>query len=286
MMKKYVVTKRRVRIIAFLAMAENRGGMARLLLSLPAMISAVLLIVNDSKVNWLVLAVRLTFLSDAMISSCSIHVQSCNGWKTISSLVELSIEEDVPAPGADQAWWLDGREREHHQLFVQPGHSSVGMAFSWVKCSKRCTFESRLSTDQFDWEGRKIKRSQKKTPRKCPFQGRNLKVTTPEEGRGKEKVETCSVVVPSEVGSFGVQWRSSPHNRGLFQRLSGNEVRGIACEKRLRCACFWFDLSYLFDFGKPTIDHCCLPRFFNGRRTSPSLSYHSFPLSNELRNPC
>ena len=38
-----------------------------------------------------------------------------------------------------------------------------------------------------------------------------------------------------------------------------------------------------FDFGKPTIDHCCLPRFFNGRRTSPSLSYHSFPLSSELR---
>ena len=37
------------------------------------------------------------------------------------------------------------------------------------------------------------------------------------------------------------------------------------------------------DFGKPTIDHCCVPRFFNGRRTSPSLSYHSFPLSSELR---
>ena len=38
-----------------------------------------------------------------------------------------------------------------------------------------------------------------------------------------------------------------------------------------------------FDFGKPTIDHCCVPRFSNGRRTSPSLSYHSFPLSSELR---
>ena len=61
------------------------------------------------------------------------------------------------------------------------------------------------SNDQFDWEGRKIKGNRKKTPRKCPFQGRNLKVTTPEEGRGKEKVETCSVAVPSEVGFFGVQ---------------------------------------------------------------------------------
>ena len=58
------------------------------------------------------------------------------------------------------------------------------------------------STDQFDCEGRKIKGNRKKTPRKCPFQGRNRKVTTPEEGRGKEKVETCSVAVPSEVGFF------------------------------------------------------------------------------------
>ena len=61
------------------------------------------------------------------------------------------------------------------------------------------------SADQFDWEGRKINGNRKKTPRKCPFQGRNLKVTTLEEGRGKEKVETCSVAVPSEVGFFGVQ---------------------------------------------------------------------------------
>ena len=40
-----------------------------------------------------------------------------------------------------------------------------------------------------------------------------------------------------------------------------------------------------FDFGKPTIDHCCVPRFSKGRRMSPSLSYryHSFPLSSELR---
>ena len=73
------------------------------------------------------------------------------------------------------------------------------------------------SADQFDWEGHKIKGNRKKTPRKCPFQGRNLKVTTPEEGRGKEKVETCSVAVPSEVGFFGVQWRSSPHNLDQYR---------------------------------------------------------------------
>ena len=73
------------------------------------------------------------------------------------------------------------------------------------------------SADQFDWEGCKIYGNRKKTPRKCPFQGRNLKVTTSEEGRGKEKVETCSVAVPSEVGFFGVQWRSSPHNLDQYR---------------------------------------------------------------------
>ena len=73
------------------------------------------------------------------------------------------------------------------------------------------------SADQFDWEGRKINGNRKNTPRKCPFQGRNLKVTTPEEGRGKEKVETCSVAVPSEVGFFWVQWRSSPHNLDQYR---------------------------------------------------------------------
>ena len=87
----------------------------------------------------------------------------------------------------------------------------------WAKCSDTCTFESGSSTDQFDWEGRKIKGNRKKTPRKCPFQGRNLKVTTPEEGRGMEKVETCSVAVPSEVGFFGVPWRSPPHNLDQYR---------------------------------------------------------------------
>ena len=63
----------------------------------------------------------------------------------------------------------------------------------------------RSSADQFYWERRKINGNRKKTTRKCPFQGRNLKVTTPEEGRAKEKVETSSVAVPSEVGFFWVQ---------------------------------------------------------------------------------
>ena len=72
------------------------------------------------------------------------------------------------------------------------------------------------------------------------------------------------------------------HNRELFQRLSGNEVRGIAGEKRLRCVCFSFDLSSLFRFWRAIV-HCFVPRFSIRRRTSLSLSYHSFPLLSELR---
>ena len=40
--------------------------------------------------------------------------------------------------------------------------------------------------------------------------------------------------------------------------------------------------NLFFDFGKATNDNCCVPRFSNGRRTSPSLSYHSLPQSSEL----
>ena len=46
---------------------------------------------------------------------------------------------------------------------------------------------------------------------------------------------------------------AQPHylfNRGLFQRFSGNVVRGIAGEKRRRCVCFSIDLSFLFRFWK------------------------------------
>ena len=91
------------------------------------------------------------------------------------------------------------------------------LAEHWAKCSDTCTFESRFERWSI-WLGRgKINGNRKKTPRKCPFQGRNLKVTTPEEGRGKEKVETFSVAVHSEVGFFWVQWRSSPHNLDQYR---------------------------------------------------------------------
>ena len=88
------------------------------------------------------------------------------------------------------------------------------------------------STDQFDREGRKIKVNRKKKPKKCPFQGTNLKVTKPEKGGGKEKEETCSIAVPREVGFFwgggggggALHWRSSPRNldryRGKIQFLT------------------------------------------------------------------
>ena len=55
------------------------------------------------------------------------------------------------------------------------------------------------------------------------------------------------------------------------------------------CVCFNLSFHIFFDLGMPTIDHCCVPRCSNRRRTSPSLSYHhnqSFPLSSELRKRC
>ena len=64
---------------------------------------------------------------------------------------------------------------------------------------------------------------------------------------------------------------------GLGTRYGASPARNDrdVCVSRLIC-------HLVFDFGKPTIDHCCVPRFSNGRRTNPSLSYHSFPLSSEL----
>ena len=95
--------------------------------------------------------------------------------------------------------------------------SNVSMQAIGRNAATRVHSNPGSSADQFDWEGRKINGNRKKTPRKCLLQGRNLKVTTPEEGRGKEKVETCSVAVPSEVGFFWVQWRSSPHNLDQYR---------------------------------------------------------------------
>ena len=74
--------------------------------------------------------------------------------------------------------------------------------------------------------------------------------------------------------------------RGLFQRLCGNEVRSIAGEKRRLCVCFWLDLSFLSRFWKANHRSPLCSSLSNGRRTSPSLSYHSFPLSSELRKHC
>ena len=48
------------------------------------------------------------------------------------------------------------------------------------------------------------------------------------------------------------------------------------------CVSRWI-CHLFFGSAKPTLAHCCVPCFSNGRRTSPSLSYHSFPLSSELR---
>ena len=72
-------------------------------------------------------------------------------------------------------------------------------------------------------------------------------------------------------------------NRPFAQFWPGNEVRGIAGEIRLRCVCFSLELSFFFCFGMSFSDHCCVPRFFNRGRASPSLFSHGFSRSSELR---
>ena len=52
-------------------------------------------------------------------------------------------------------------------------------------------------------------------------------------------------------------------NRPFAQSWPGDEVRVIAGEIRLGCACFSLKLSFLFCFGMSFSDHCCVPRFFN-----------------------
>ena len=101
--------------------------------------------------------------------------------------------------------------------------------------------------------------------------------------RSNEKTKHCAAAPWTELLSLS---ELKEKRIGLFQRLSGNEVRGIAgendcdvCVSRLTCLLF-------FRFKKPTIHHCFVPHFSNGRRKSPSLSYHSFPLSNELSKRC
>ena len=79
---------------------------------------------------------------------------------------------------------------------------------------------------------------------------------------------TCS-------GSFLFRWLQST-NRPLAQLWPGNEVRGTAGENRLRCMCFSFELSFFFCLGMSFSDHCCVPRFSNRGRASPSLFSHGF----------
>ena len=72
-------------------------------------------------------------------------------------------------------------------------------------------------------------------------------------------------------------------NRPFAQLWPGDEVRGIAGEIRLRCVCFSLEHSFFFCFGMSFSDHCCVPRFFNRGRASPSLFSHGFERSSELR---
>ena len=77
--------------------------------------------------------------------------------------------------------------------------------------------------------------------------------------------------------------RAMHPNRPFAQLWPGNEVRGIAGEIRLRCVCFSLELSFFFCFGMSFSDHCCVPRFFNLGRASPSLFSHGFSRSSELK---
>ena len=76
---------------------------------------------------------------------------------------------------------------------------------------------------------------------------------------------------------------TSTLNRPFAQLWPGDEVRGIAGEIRLRCVCFSLEHSFFFCFGMSFSDHCCVPRFFNRGRASPSLFSHGFERSSELR---
>ena len=65
------------------------------------------------------------------------------------------------------------------------------------------------------------------------------------------------------------------HNYGPGTRFAG--------EIWLRCVCFSLELSFFFCIGMSFSDHCCVPRFFNRGRASPSLFCHGFSRSSELR---
>ena len=87
----------------------------------------------------------------------------------------------------------------------------------------------------------------------------------------------------SELSYVGRCMLVDSGNRPFAQLWPGNEVRGIAGENRQRCVCFSLELSFFFCFGTSFSDHCCVPRFFNRGRASPSLFSHGFSRSSELR---
>ena len=55
-------------------------------------------------------------------------------------------------------------------------------------------------------------------------------------------------------------------NRPFSQLWPGNEVRGIAGENRLRCACFSFELSFFFCFGMSFSDSLLCSSLFQSRQ--------------------
>ena len=68
----------------------------------------------------------------------------------------------------------------------------------------------------------------------------------------------------------------------LFQRYSRNKVQGITGEDQLQRVDVFLSFSSL-RFWKSYHRSLLWSRFSGGRRTSPSLSNHAFPLSSELR---
>ena len=90
---------------------------------------------------------------------------------------------------------------------------------------------------------------------------------------------TCARVCVCVCGGGGV----CVSQKSTSQRLSGNEVRGITGENRLRCVCFSFDLSSLFQFWKANNRSVLCCSLFQRTEDESLLSHQSFPLSSEAR---
>ena len=68
------------------------------------------------------------------------------------------------------------------------------------------------------------------------------------------------------------------HNYGQGTRFGASQARigCVVCVSRL-------SFRFFFCFGMSFNDHCCIPRFSNRGRASPSLFSHGFSRSSELR---